>query len=100
MASGRDDAAAQSTCHPTAREFAEFAPCDMLARRTQSSGSPLGQGAMPDPLRDQLQTSLGAAYTLGRELGAGGMSRVFVAREETLGRDVVVKVLAPELAAD
>jgi serine/threonine-protein kinase len=27
------------------------------------------------------------------------MSRVFVAREEALGRDVVVKVLAPELAA-
>src|SRR6185369_13825638 len=58
-----------------------------------------GQGAMPDPLRDQLQTSLGTAYTLGRELSAGGMSRVFVAREEALGRDVVVKVLAPELAA-
>jgi eukaryotic-like serine/threonine-protein kinase len=54
---------------------------------------------VPDPLRDQLQTSLGTAYTLERELSAGGMSRVFVAREESLGRDVVVKVLAPELAA-
>jgi serine/threonine-protein kinase len=52
-----------------------------------------------DPLRDQVQTSLGTAYTLGRELDRGGMSRVFVAREEALGRDVVVKVLAPELAA-
>ena len=46
----------------------------------------------------QLQTALGTAYTLERELGGGGMSRVFVAREEALGRDVVVKVLAPELA--
>src|SRR5690242_21683314 len=27
------------------------------------------------------------------------MSRVFVAHDETLGRDVVVKMLAPELAA-
>lgn len=53
---------------------------------------------MPDRLRDQLQTALGAAYTLARELGGGGMSRVFVARDEALGRDVVVKVLAPELA--
>jgi eukaryotic-like serine/threonine-protein kinase len=50
-------------------------------------------------LRDQLQASLGTAYTIGRELGGGGMSRVFVAEETTLGRSVVVKVIAPDLAA-
>jgi tetratricopeptide (TPR) repeat protein len=49
-------------------------------------------------LREQLQVSLGDAYTLERELGGGGMSRVFVAREERLERSVVVKVLSPELA--
>ena len=54
--------------------------------------------AVPDILRDQLQRSLGAAYAVGRELGGGGMSRVFVAHEAALGRDVVVKVLAPDLA--
>src|SRR5438552_17582232 len=48
-------------------------------------------------LRDQLQTTLGNAYTLERELGGGGMSRVFVADETALSRRVVVKVLAPEL---
>jgi tRNA A-37 threonylcarbamoyl transferase component Bud32 len=53
---------------------------------------------VPDLLRDRLQSSLGSAYTLERELGGGGMSRVFVAKDEALGRDVVVKVLAPELA--
>ncbi len=48
-------------------------------------------------LRDQLQGSLGTAYTLERELGGGGMSRVFLATETALGRSVVVKVLPPEL---
>ena len=47
----------------------------------------------------QLQASLGAVYTLERELGGGGMSRVFLAHEAELGRRVVIKVLPPELAA-
>ncbi|HEX3275976.1 MAG TPA: protein kinase [Gemmatimonadales bacterium] len=54
---------------------------------------------MPADLRDQLQRSLGEAYRLERELGGGGMSRVFLATETALGRQVVVKVLLPELAA-
>jgi serine/threonine protein kinase/tetratricopeptide (TPR) repeat protein len=36
---------------------------------------------------------------LERELGGGGMSRVFVAMETALGRKVVIKVFPPELAA-
>ena len=55
---------------------------------------------MTETLRDQLQDTLGDAYTLERELGGGGMSRVFVATERSLGRRVVIKVLAPELAAE
>ncbi len=50
-------------------------------------------------LRDTLQSTLGAAYTLERELTGGGMSRVFVAEDATLARKVVVKVLAPELGS-
>ena len=49
-------------------------------------------------LRAQLQKTLGDAYRLERELGGGGMSRVFVADELRLDRKVVVKVLSPELA--
>ena len=50
-------------------------------------------------LREQLQESLGSAYTIERELGGGGMSRVFLATENRLHRKVVVKVLSPDLAA-
>jgi tRNA A-37 threonylcarbamoyl transferase component Bud32/tetratricopeptide (TPR) repeat protein len=50
-------------------------------------------------LREALQAALGPAYTIERELGGGGMSRVFVALETAFGRQVVVKVLPPELAA-
>jgi len=53
---------------------------------------------MSDDLREHLQSCVGNAYQLERELGGGGMSRVFVARETALGRQVVLKVLTPELA--
>ena len=48
-------------------------------------------------LREQLQATLGSAYEVERELGGGGMSRVFVATETALGRQVVIKVLPPEV---
>ena len=54
---------------------------------------------MATDLRERLQSTLGSAYTLERELGGGGMSRVFVADETAFGRKVVVKVLPPDLAA-
>jgi serine/threonine protein kinase/Flp pilus assembly protein TadD len=54
---------------------------------------------MTSDLRDQLQLTLGASYTLERELGGGGMSRVFVAEDTALGRSVVVKVLPPDMAS-
>ena len=47
--------------------------------------------------RSVLQATLGDAYTLERELGGGGMSRVWLATETALGRQVVVKVISPEL---
>ena len=52
----------------------------------------------PD-LRDRLQRTLGTAYVLERELGGGGMSRVYIAHDTQLDRRVVVKVLHPDLAA-
>ncbi|HEY9229078.1 MAG TPA: protein kinase, partial [Gemmatimonadaceae bacterium] len=50
-------------------------------------------------LRDRLQDALGASYTIDRELGGGGMSRVFLVEDARLGRRVVVKLLSPDLGA-
>jgi len=50
-------------------------------------------------LQARLQVALGPGYRVERELGGGGMSRVFLAEERELGRQVVVKVLPPEMAA-
>jgi len=50
-------------------------------------------------LREGLQETLGPSFRVERELTGGGMSRVFVAFDASLGRRVVVKVLPPELAA-
>src|SRR5438552_4136718 len=53
----------------------------------------------PDPaLLEALRGALASSYDIERELG-GGMSRVFVATERSLGRRVVIKVLPPELTA-
>jgi tetratricopeptide (TPR) repeat protein len=51
-------------------------------------------------LLSRLQATLGAGvYRIDRELGGGGMSRVFLAKEVELARKVVIKVLPPDMAA-
>jgi tetratricopeptide (TPR) repeat protein/tRNA A-37 threonylcarbamoyl transferase component Bud32 len=50
-------------------------------------------------LLPQLQAALGSTYAVERELGGGGMSRVFLATEKALDRKVVIKVLPPEMGA-
>ena len=50
-------------------------------------------------LAKRLQASVGDTYRIERELGGGGMSHVFLAKETALGRSVVVKVLPPEMSA-
>ncbi len=56
-----------------------------------------------DLLDDSLAKRLGAAltgsFTIVRELGGAGMSRVFEAREDALGRAVVIKVISADLAS-
>ena len=47
---------------------------------------------------EQLSAALGARYKLQRELGQGGMAKVYLAQDLKYQRAVAVKVLLPELA--
>jgi serine/threonine protein kinase/Tfp pilus assembly protein PilF len=51
-------------------------------------------------LLDRLDTALASRYRIERELGQGGMARVFLAHDLKYERAVAVKVLRPELAAE
>ncbi|MGQ0537365.1 MAG: protein kinase domain-containing protein [Gemmatimonadaceae bacterium] len=59
-----------------------------------------GDSVLPQStLSPALQEALHGTYVIERELGGGGMSRVFVAHDVDLERRVVIKVLSTELAA-
>jgi serine/threonine-protein kinase len=50
-------------------------------------------------LEERLRDAVGDQYRILKELGGGGMSRVFLAEEVRLGRQVVLKLLPPEMGA-
>ena len=53
---------------------------------------------MADSL-ESLRSALADRYTIERELGAGGMATVYLARDIKHNRHVALKVLNPDLAA-
>jgi len=55
---------------------------------------------MPTPEFLALQQAVAGRYSLDRELGRGGMGVVFLARDVALDRQIAIKLLPPELAAD
>jgi serine/threonine-protein kinase len=55
---------------------------------------------MSEPLDDRVVAAIGSHYELDGEIGRGGMSVVYSARDRRLNRPVAIKVLPPELAYD
>ncbi|MGH7521386.1 MAG: serine/threonine-protein kinase [Gemmatimonadales bacterium] len=55
---------------------------------------------MTEPLHDRVVAAIGQQYEVEQEIGRGGMSVVFRARDRRLNRLVAIKVLPPELAYD
>src|SRR5215211_2275659 len=55
---------------------------------------------MSEALHDRVVAAIGAHYELETEIGRGGMSVVYRARDRRLNRPVAIKVLPPELAYD
>ena len=53
---------------------------------------------MADYLRERVSAAVDGHYTIESEIGRGGMSAVYRARDQRLHRDVAIKVLTPELA--
>jgi len=54
---------------------------------------------MTNDVLSQLAAALADRYEVQREVGAGGMATVYLARDPKHGRKVAIKVLRPELAA-
>ncbi len=58
-----------------------------------------GRNFSPVHTADQLSAALAGRYTIERQIGAGGMATVFLARDLKHNRQVALKVLNPELGA-
>ncbi|MBA3498423.1 MAG: protein kinase [Gemmatimonadales bacterium] len=54
---------------------------------------------VPTEAHSRLQSALADRYRVEREIGRGGMARVYLAHDLRHDRDVAIKVLLPELAA-
>ena len=97
-AAGFESTVAPHVAKPTSGLDSTIAPPYM---RPTSDAPPSGAGTVPAASTDlpDLPIIDGSLYTVGAEIGRGGMGRVLTARDRRLRRDVVIKVLHRGAAA-
>jgi serine/threonine protein kinase len=91
------------TCKQVLAPGTRFCPHDgtPLAETNSVSTVPTPPGARRPPPRDiALPVTVGGRYKLVELRGGGGMAKVYKAVDETLEREVAVKLINPELRAE
>ena len=91
------------TCKQVLAPGTKFCPHDgtPLSETYAVSTVPTPSGAKRPPPRDiELPVTVGGRYKLVELRGGGGMAKVYKGVDLTLGRDVAVKLINPELRSE
>jgi serine/threonine protein kinase len=92
------------TCHSELDDGVRFCPHDgtPLTETAMAAGVRTPTGTPPKPRSQELQLPVvvGGRYRLTELRGGGGMAKVYKAIDETLEREVAVKLINPELRAE